>query len=142
MSGFEIEGMDELQRNFNSIVTRGFPKETEKFMKKEASKLVRRMKKLAESRVNRVSGNYMRGFKRGRKVYKWSDNSMNIRTYNSSPHAHLIEDGYRLTAVNGKFIRFIPGKHVIADAAKEFEDQFAKDVENDMVDYIIKQLEK
>lgn len=142
MSGFEIKGMTEFQDNIDRLIVTAFPKQQEKFLKKEANKLLKEMRKTARSRVGKVTGNYLKGFKKGRKVYKWPDNSLNLRVYNKAPHAHLIENGFRLTSWKGRFIRFIPGKHVIADSSKAFEEQFAKDVEDEMIDYIVKELEK
>lgn len=135
--------MDDIDAFIDNIshLLKAFPKETESFMKAEAREMRKQVVRLAKSRVRKVTGNYFKGFKAGKKVYKWSDADYNVRVYNSAPHAHLIENGYRGLAW-GHPKGWTPGKHIMADGQKQYEPQFAKHVENDLVDFIVKELEK
>ncbi len=135
--------MDDIDAFIDDIsgLLKTFPKETEKFMKAEAREMRKQVVRLAKSRVRKVTGNYFRGFKAGKKVYKWSDAEYNVRVYNSAPHAHLIENGHR-GIFWGRSTGWVPGKHIMADGQKQYEPQFAKHVEEDLVDFIVKELEK
>lgn len=117
------------------------PKETKKFMKSEAKIARKFIRAYAKSKVKKLTGNYLKGFKAGKKVYEWSDAEYNIRVYNSAPHAHLIEDGHRIV-VAGKTLGFVPGRHVMEEANKRFEAEFLDHVENNLADFIAKELDK
>ena len=81
------------------------------------------------------------GSKAGKKVYKWSDADYNVRVYNTMPHAHLIEDGHRIV-VAGKTVGFVLGRHVMEEANKRYEAEFLDHVENNLADFIAKELDK
>ena len=73
-------------------------------------------------------------------MYKWSDADYNIRVYNDSPHAHLIEDGYKITTRGkkgrplkkgtGKVTGFVVGKFVLSTASINFRNEFNEDLED------------
>lgn len=135
-----LPGIDEVIRNMEHTVT-AFPKETEKFMKQEARDLRKRMLAYAKTKVKKVTGNYFKGFKPGKKVYKWSDADYNVRVYNSAPHAHLIEYGHR-AMFWGRSSGWVPGKHIMENAMQQFAPEFENHIENDLADFIVKELEK
>lgn len=132
--------IEDIARNMESTV-RAFPKEIEKFMKNEAKDLRKRMIAYAKSKVKKVTGNYFKGFKAGKKVYKWSDADYNVRVYNSAPHAHLIENGHR-GLFWGHSTGWVPGKHIMENAMQQFTPEFEKHIENDLADFIVKELER
>lgn len=132
------QGIREVGANMEKLI-RVFPKETEKFMKNEAKSLRKNMISLAKSRVKKLTGNYLKGFKAGKKVYKWSDAEFNIRVFNSSRHGHLIEYGHR-GIFWGKSVGWVPGKHVMEDSLKQYD--FENHVENELADFITKELER
>lgn len=117
------------------------PEETKKFMNSEAKIARKFIRAYAKSKVKKLTGNYFRGFKAGKKVYKWSDADYNVRVYNTMPHAHLIEDGHRIV-VAGKTLGFVPGRHVMEEANKRYEAEFLDHVENNLADFIAKELDK
>lgn len=135
---------DDLMKFADDILDaiRLFPKETEKFVKKEGRKLRKIMQNKAKSKIRKKTGNYLKGFKVGRKVYKWGDAEYNLRVYNGSPHAHLLEYGHRKVTPRGKNIGFTKGYHIVEEAGKEFEQTYADDINNDLVDYILKEIGK
>ena len=135
-----LKTMAEVGEELGEIVEL-LPKETEKFMKAEAKDLRKFMVAYAKTKVKKLTGNYFRGFKAGKKVYKWSDEDYNVRVYNTMPHAHLIEDGHRIV-VAGKTLGFVPGRHVMEEANKRYEAEFLDHVENNLADFIAKELDK
>lgn len=132
--------MSEVETNMGRLI-RAFPKQTEKFMREEAKDLRKRMVTFAKTRVRRVTGNYFKGFKAGKAVYKWSDAEYNVGVYNKAHHAHLIENGHR-GMFWGHAGGWVPGKHIMEDSLRRFEPIFAKHVEDDLADFIVKELEK
>lgn len=133
-------GINEVSANMDRLL-RAFPKQTEKFMKSEAKDLRKKMVAFAKSKVKKVTGNYLKGFKAGKKVYKWQDAEYNVRVYNSAPHAHLIENGHR-GMYWGRKGGWVPGKHIMEDAMRRFEPDFTDHVENELADFVVKELEK
>ncbi|MDD7603192.1 MAG: HK97 gp10 family phage protein [Firmicutes bacterium] len=133
----EIDG---LIKNFTDVIDKS-EDAVKLFMKKEAQKERRRMLAAAKRKVKKVTGNYFKGFKVGKKVYSYPDAEYNIRVYNSAPHGHLIENGFRLT-IGGKFIRWMPGKHIMEEVHRDFESEYAADVENELVNFVCRELEK
>ena len=139
----KVEGLTELADNIDVLLARQYPKLTDKFLKKEGTKANKVMRQVAKGTVKKITGNYHKGFTKGRKVYDWNDNSRNLMLYNKSFHAHLIEYGHRVVSKTGKATgKYVPGKHVMEIAIKQFENQFTHDVENDLGEFIVKELEK
>lgn len=132
--------IDGLIKNFTDVINKT-DESAKRFMRKEAQKERRRMLAAAKRKVRKLTGNYLKGFKAGKKVYQWIDADYTVRVYNDAPHAHLIENGHRLI-LGEKFVRWIPGRHVMEDTHRKFEDEYAADVEDDLADFICKELEK
>ena len=134
MALFEIEGIDELADDFK-LVQRNYPKEIKKFMMKEENKLKKLTLKRAKTEVNKDTGNYLKGVKRG-KYYKFDGDIDSIRVYSGSPafHGHLIEYGHRTK--NGGMTR---AYHVFKTSADEFQSKYEKDCEK-FVDEITSKL--
>lgn len=135
-NGFDVDHLDEFTLKLLKLAKKTMPKECNKFMKVEASKLNSKTKKKAKKEVKKNTGNYLKGFKRGKKVYDYEDVKYNIRVYNSSPHAHLIEYGHEVVKggkhsnkgnKGGKKVGFVKGKYILDKSSREFENEFGKD---------------
>lgn len=127
-----------------SDVLKKFPKTVDRFMRAQARQLRNEAKKTARSKVKRRTGNYLRGFTAGKQVYEWNDAEYNIRVYNKAPHGHLIELGHRQIGHRPGKMRgaYVKGREVLNQAHEAFAETFARNIENDLIDMIIKELEK
>ena len=92
MDGFSSRDLENLEREVLRLAKK-YPKETKKFLQSQGNKLKARVKKKAKSKLKEKSGNYIKGFKRG-KVYRYNQEEDTVRVYNNMPHAHLIEYGH------------------------------------------------
>lgn len=120
---------DKLSRELLEIAKEKYPKRVKSFMKKAGNKLKKQTVFKAERVVKRKTGNYMEGFKAG-KPYRYQGTDDCIRVYNGAPHAHLIEYGHKQTDKAGNDLGFTPGKHILENAGREYEDEFYDDIEN------------
>lgn len=136
MDEFQLDGLDEFTRDLMKVANDLKEKETKKFLRQEGSKLNKTNKKVFKSKgIKKQSGNLEKGFKRG-KVYKY-DGAWSIRGYNSSPHAHLLDQGHRIVTKTGEEKGFKEGYHFMDEAEKEFRPEFIEDVE-DFIDDLLK----
>lgn len=125
----EIEGVDEFVKEMVEIASKEYPKQVKKMLQKSGNKLRKIVVAKAKSKVKKKTGNYLKGFKRG-KVYKYAGDEDAVRVYNSAPHAHLIEYGHRkITKKIKKEIGFVKGYHVLDGIKEEFDEEFQKDIE-------------
>ena len=136
--GFDVRELNEYSLKLLKLAEKTMPKECNKFMKNEASKLNSKAKNKARKEVKKKTGNYMKGFKKGKKVYEYGDTKYNIRVYNSAPHAHLIEYGHEIVGheTGKEKSGYVKGKFVLENASREFEGQFEKDT-YDLVDVLL-----
>ncbi|MDN4093572.1 HK97 gp10 family phage protein [Brevibacillus agri] len=132
---FDINELDEFAIELLELADKKMPNETKKFLQREGNKLRRLTLKNAKSLVKKDTGNYFEGIKRG-KVYKYEGDQTSIRVYNSSPHAHLLEDGHRMVTHDGREVGFVRGYRVFDKSAKEFEQEFMQDCE-DFIDELL-----
>ena len=103
-------------------------KSAKKFLQKAGNKLKKKTVEQAQRSVKKYTGTYIKSIKRG-KVYEFQGD-LSVRTYSTSPHAHLIESGHRIVTRSGREKGFKPGYHIFEKAAKNFEDEFVEDTEN------------
>ncbi len=139
--GFDISELTKFEKKLANTVNDVMPKESKKFIKKEANKLNKQNKKVYQGKgIGEVTGNFKKGFKSG-KAYKYQG-SWSARAYNSSPHAHLLNDGYMWTPNRGQSgeERFIPGFHFMEESASLFAAGYYSDVEEFLKDLLIKGL--
>lgn len=135
----EIKGLTEFQRDLLKTSTTA-PKEMPKILRKIGNKARTVVARKARRDVKKLTGNYHKSWKRG-KVFKGYDGALTVRVINSSPHAHLIEDGHR-QVVNpidpntgkrlqgkgiGEEVGFVPGKKVLDKGMREFDDSRVAD---------------
>lgn len=110
-------------------------KHAKKFLRKEGTKLNREHKKQAKAAaIGKKTGNFMKGFKRG-KPYKFAGD-LAVRAYNGSPHAHLLDEGHRIVDKSGAEHGFKEGAHFMEKAEKSFRDEYVKDCK-DFVDELL-----
>lgn len=147
--GFDISELTNFEKKLVERVNDTMPKESRKFIKKESGKLNKKNKQVFKSKgIEENTGNLLKGFKSG-KAYKYQGN-WSSRAYNSSPHAHLLNDGYMWTPhkkiakgqtkVQTGEEKFIPGFHFMEDAAQAFASGYYSDVEEFLQDVFIKGL--
>lgn len=139
---FDVKELSEYAELMIEFASDEFPKTIVKFMKKEAGELQKVAKQRAKATVDKKTGNYIKGFKKGRKVYEYQDVQYNIRVYNSAPHAHLIEYGHEMVTKSGARKGFVRGFHVLEHASLSFENRYASDIETELVKMIDEELGK
>lgn len=135
--GFDLSELDEFTSQMLDLAERKMPREVRKFMRTEGTKLRRVTVSTARRETKKRTGTYIKGIKRG-KVYVYEGDTLSVRVYNSSPHAHLIEDGHRQVTRGGRAVGFVRGKRVFAKAQRAFEAEFL----NDCMDFVDELLEK
>lgn len=144
MSDFlNTNDIDRFADSVYEFANKEMPKESKKFIKKEAKNLLQQTQSEAIfSGVHHKSHNYYNSIKQG-KVYKYKKNgAISNRVYSSDPKAHLLEEGHRMVTHNGKEIGFVEGYHVFKNAAKGYEGTYIKNCEKFIEDVVIKELSK
>jgi len=142
---FDIHELTNYEKDLVKLANDTMPKESKKFIKKEAGKLNTKNKSAYKSKgIEEKTGNLLRGFKAG-KAYKF-EGAWSARAYNNSPHAHLLDKGYmwkphKKVAKGQKnkqtgAEKFIPGFHFMDDAAAAFEGTYYDDI-NDFIDQVL-----
>lgn len=124
--------MDDLEYfldRLNKVTEPTVKKKIRKFLMSEGNSLKKKTVAVAKSRVNKHTGNYLKGIKRG-KVYLYQGEAWSIRTYNTMPHAHLIEYGHRIVTKDGREIGYRKPKKVFEYAHKQYEDDYLKNTDN------------
>ena len=140
-SVLDITELSDFGQEILKTATTEMPKIAKSFLKGEANQLRNKAKKKARKELKEKTGNYIQGFTTG-KVYPYGDTEYNIQVKNTAPHAHLIEEGHDMVTHDGRKVGFVPGKHILENSAIEFEETFAKDIENKLAKKVIKELEK
>lgn len=132
----EIKKLDEFEKFLVKKAVDELPRETKKIMRKMGSKARTLTARTARSKVNKLTGTYQKSWKRGKLFYDGEKHV--IRVYNSSPHAHLIEDGHRMVTPGGREVGFVKGKKVLENSMKQFEgddmDQMLSDWLDDLLE--------
>ena len=152
--GIKVLDVSELTDNGKQIMetaTKEMPKIARSFLKGEANHLKNKAKKKAKGELKsfnnkppkegEINREYLYNFTTG-EVYPYGDTEYNIQVKNTAPHAHLIEEGHDMVTHDGRKVGFVPGKHILENSAIEFEETFAKDIENKLAKKVIKELEK
>jgi len=129
--GFDIRELTKFEKKLTTIANDTMPKESRKFMKKSSIKLNKANKVAYKSKgIDEKTGNLLKGFKSG-KAYKYNG-VWSSRAFNSSPHAHLLDQGYMWKPHKGEngTERFIPGFHFMEQGAKSFQSGYYDDTED------------
>jgi len=136
----QMQGLTQFQQDLFDVATKKLPKEAPKLMRKIGSKARTTVAKKARSLVKKKTGMYHKKWKRG-KVFIGYRGEIVVRVYNSSPHAHLIEDGHRMVDHEGNETGdFVPGKKPLDKGIREFEN--SGDVEKETVKWLDELLRK
>lgn len=125
--GFDITELTNFEKDLIKLANDTMPKESKSFLRKEGSKLKKVTLAKAKSKVKKKTGAYFRSIKRG-KVYNYNG-ALSIRTYSSSPHAHLIEKGHIIKDKDGKEHGFKDGLDVFEESEREFQPTYYSDCE-------------
>lgn len=130
------EGLADVVRNIERTGTM-FPNEVKKFMKQHAKELAKETKTKARGTVQKRTGNLLKGIKAGKIVYEF-DETWNVRVIYGSParHGHLIEFGHKTRT------GFVRAYNIMSDTLQAYENKWSRAVEDDLCDFIVKELER
>lgn len=145
---FDFSDLSEFSKDCLNLAKEMYPKQVKKFLKDEGKKQTKLAKSMAKKAFKTKTGNYLKGFKTG-KVYKYDGDDC-VRTYNSMPHAHLLEFGHEIVPrgkkgqsnKGGSSIGKAQGKEVLKETNEKFQETFYKDVEDFVGDFLDKGLDK
>lgn len=138
-TGIDTSGLDDFQKEMLKFIQDKLPKETYQFMRKAGTKGRAYIAKRSRAVIKRKTGNYQKGWKRGKAYKRGGTDSYEIQIRNSAPHAHLIEYGHRIVSKDGKDTeKFVPGVKVLEEGSKEFESEYFNMVEKFIDDVLDK----
>lgn len=122
-NNLEFQGLTDFQKKLLAVAPKENRKEFNKMFRKVGNRGMTHVRREARMKIdsNSGTGNYMKGFKRG-KVFEDSEGKIVVRLMNKAPHGHLIEYGHRMVTESGEEVGFIPGKHVVENGAKKFQE--------------------
>ena len=132
-----LDGLTELQQSLLQTAQRT-PQTMKKILNKAGTKATQKARKKARQQVKKKTGNYHKKWKKG-KVFIGREGELVVRVINSSPHAHLIEDGHFIkNEPGGPILGFAPGKKVLERSTREFESSGEMaNVVGDMLDELL-----
>lgn len=136
---FDFKELDDFSRTLLNNASTTMPKETRKFLNKQGYALRKKTRETSKKLVQKKTGAYHKGWRKG-KVYRYKGDKTNlaVRVYNATPGAGAIEIGRTYKKKDGSEW-FMPGKHVMETAAKEFEGDYSEaldDFMDELVDLI------
>jgi len=140
--GFDIHELDNFTKDLLALAEKELPKETKKFIKKNANQLKTATKNKAKQvGIIDQTGNYYSHFKTG-KVYKYQG-YLSCRVYNGAAVANsrgkffslggILENGHMKENKKG----FIPGFHPFEKAYQDFMGKYYGNCE-DFIDDMLK----
>lgn len=135
---FDIE-TQEILKQLNEM-SKNSPKLVKKYLKNVGKNMTKTIKKSAKILVKpgkkqkNPNKKYHNRFKTS-KILE-DTGSFAVGTYNSTPHAHLIEYGHKKVDKNGKVHGFVEGKFPIKKGVNEYNKKASKDIE-EMLEKVI-----
>ena len=111
------------------FVQNTMPKETKKFMRREAGRAATTARKKARSTVKKKTGNYFKSIKNS-KAWRNSKGGYGAKVYAKKPlgaHAHLLEYGHNVVIKGKKIGKKTKDFHIIQRGVKSFEGRFYTD---------------
>lgn len=137
---FEIEGLEELQRDLKKAI-RKCPVQANDTLKQLAKEFKTAGKKKANAELkheNREGDNKKKAIK-ANWGYKIIDEGMGATAlvWNSARHFHLIENGHNIVR-GGQIVGFVPGKHIMEKTRNDFKDIVPERFQQ-MIDDILKE---
>lgn len=118
MNSFNIDGLDNFEKELVRILEQKYPKELKRFMRKQANDV--KIQAVEDTPVD--EGVLVKGWKVSTK-HKKNKNEITGEIKNTAPHAHLIENGHEL--VNGGWWE---GKHMLEKAVEKKKSEFEKEL--------------
>lgn len=79
------DNLDDFNRNLDYMIAE-MPRESYQVLRRTGSQARTIIARVARGLVKRKTGNYFKGFKRG-KAHRTGDGTYRIRVYNNAPHA-------------------------------------------------------
>ncbi|WP_163468476.1 HK97 gp10 family phage protein [Fusobacterium sp. IOR10] len=124
-----IDDFEKVRQELLSIAKEiGGGKKTKSFLKKAGKGLKDETIKMANTRVKKYTGNYIKSIKAG-KVFETTEGDLAVRTYSYSPHAHLIEYGHNIVNKAGEKVDHKDGYKVFSKASKNYEKKFTEEID-------------
>lgn len=126
----DIREWEQFDLDVLDFAEKEMPKECKKFMRREGGKLRTATRKLARSRINKKTGNYLKGI-RATKAWQNSkgDYGVKVRSNHSiAPHTHLIESGHKVITKTGRNTGYnAKAFNIYKDANADFQGRFFND---------------
>lgn len=136
-NGFEVSGLDTMQKKLNYISTR-YPYESEVLLTNMGNKFRTSVKRRTPDSGLQSKRKLMRSYRVSKVQGVGKDLFVEFRS--TSPHFHLIERGHKIVDKNGKDTgKRVAGKFMVEQTALEYQKAFPKEVEK-MVDKLLKGL--
>ena len=139
-NGFDMREFEQYEKDLIALATEKLPKQSKKFLKKEANKLSKKQKEEIKSFGIGDTGEMKKEIisrSKSGKVYKYSGD-LSCRAFNSHPLAHLLDQGF--IHKGGKNHdgeeTFVAGYNFIKKAEDKFKSDYYQDVE-DFIDNMI-----
>lgn len=166
---FDMSELTEAAENMYEMVTQRWPKENNKWMRKQGREGRKIAVGIARQRIKNLrpasnKKSYMARLKGGKPYhYQGDPNDLSVRTYNSAPHAHLVEYGHKVkprgkasgatkgyqrsgSKPNKKYDNsyqrvgssksFVAGYHILEDAEQMWEKQFEENLSQHLDDLL------
>lgn len=135
--GLEIKGLDHFYKKLYKKAIKELPREAFKMLRTMGSKVRTEAAKNSRKKVKKASGNYHKGWKRGKAYKKSGSGDYQIRVGNNSKHAHLVEKGHRIIDKNGNEHGYKKGAPILADTVEEFERSKMKGFVEEWLDKLV-----
>jgi len=143
--GFLFDELSDFKKDILRNIAKVYPEEAKDFIKTEAKKVLKITKKIARKQVGTSKGkkkkwvetkSYHKRFKVG-KPYKYAENDLCVRAFNSSRHGHMIEYGHIQTDHDKNPTgHFVLGNFIFKQAEIEFLTQYLNDCEEFMGKFV------
>ena len=123
MDGFDFSELEELEEDLLRVANETMPKESKKFLRKEALKVRKQARGGLRTAYKKKTGNLVKMVKPGRSYLYTPERAYQIRVH-MAYHENVVDYGH--TATNGREVR---GKRVKDRVEAFFSDEFTEDVE-------------
>lgn len=112
----DIPKLNDFERRLLKLAKQQFPKETKKFLRKVAAETLKISRRITKERTKRLTGNLQKGWRRGWLRQRGKEYYTLVQ--NKAPHAHLLEDGHRMTKEKGgpEISERVEGRHILQDS--------------------------
>ena len=136
-NGFDVSGLDTIQKKLNYVATK-YPYESEILLTKMGNKFRNSVKKKTPDSGLQSKRKLMKSYRVSKVQGAGKDLYVEFRS--TSPHFHLVERGHRIVDKKGRDTgKRVQGKFMVEQTALEYQKAFPKEVEK-MADSLIKGL--